>query len=437
MSTATPSRDHAAVAACLFFATMIAAGAGAATVTPLDHIVAVVNDDVIVASELEQRVQRIRRQLAAQNTSLPPDDVLRRQILEREILDRIQLQLAAERGISIDDPSLNRAVGQIAQQNRLSLSEFRAVIERDGFDFQAFREDMRREMAISRLRNREVLSRISVSEQEIQEFLERHGAPGQERRSYRLGHILIAVPEGASAVQIDQARAKAETTVSELRGGADFAETALAVSAGQQALAGGDLGWRQASELPTLFAEPARGLRVGEISEPIRSASGFHVIKLLDTRGDERRVVTQTHARHILLRTDALVDEEEARRRLAALRERILAGADFAALARANSQDPVTAAQGGDLGWAGPGRMVPQFEEVMNGLAPSEISEPFGTRFGWHIVQVLARREHDDTAEFQRAQVIQEIRNRKAEEELELWLRRLRDEAYVELRTEE
>ncbi|KAA3629608.1 MAG: molecular chaperone SurA [Proteobacteria bacterium] len=406
-------------------------------VTTLDRIVAVVNDDVIVASELEGKIQELSKRLTQQATRLPPEDVLRRQLLEREILNRIQLQLAARSGITVDDPSLNNAMRELAQRNKLTLDQFRQVLERDGFDYAAFREEIREEMTISQLRRREVVNRINVSDREIEEFIERHGAPGQNNREFRLGHILIALPEAATSDQISEAREQAARTATELRNGADFAQMALAVSAGQQALQGGDLGWRKASEVPSLFAEALRQLQTGDISDPIRSASGFHIIKLLETRGEEAVVVTQTHARHILIRTDAITSDQQAQQRLALLRSRILAGADFAELARANSQDPGSAVAGGDLGWFGPGRMVPQFEQMIDSLPLNTLSEPFRTRYGWHLVEVLGRRKHDDTAEYQRAQVINEIRKHKTEEELELWLRRLRDEAYVELRPEE
>lgn len=406
-------------------------------VITLERIVAVVNDEVIVATELEQKIEQVRQRLAQQSTRLPPAAVLRRQVLEREVLDRIQLQLAARAGITIDDPSLNNAMRTLAQRNQLTLEQFREVLEGDGFDFADFREEVREEMAIAQLRRREVFNRINVSDREIEDFVERHGAPGQTSREYRLGHILIAVPEAAASQQISEAREQAARTVAQLREGTDFAQLAVSLSAGQQALQGGDLGWRKASEVPSLFAEALQRLQLGEVSDPIRSASGFHIVKLLETRGDERVVVTQTHARHILIRTDAVTTDQDARQRLAQLRARIAAGADFAELARAHSQDPGSAAQGGDLGWFGPGRMVPQFEEVADNLPLDTLSEPFRSRFGWHLVEVLGRRQHDDTAEFQRAQVVIEIRNRKTEEELELWLRRLRDEAYVDLRTEE
>ncbi|GAB4346622.1 MAG: peptidylprolyl isomerase [Gammaproteobacteria bacterium] len=406
-------------------------------VEPLDRIVAVVNDDVITATELESRVRFLRKRLEENNTRLPPDDVLRKQVLEREILTRIELQIAERSGITITDPALNESLRQIARRNNMSLEQFRDVLVREGFDFEEFRENLREEMTISQLRRREVFDRVSVTEREIDDYIALHGSPGRQNREYHLGHILIALPEGASADQIAEARNRAEKIVRELREGADFAQMALSASAGQQALQGGDLGWRKAGQLPSLFAAQVTKMEPGDISDPVRSASGFHIVKLLETRGDERLLVTQTHARHILIRPDAVTTDEQARQRLELLRARLLEGDDFAELARANSQDLGSAAQGGDLGWTSPGRMVPRFEEVMNSLQAGEISEPFKTRFGWHIVQVLGRRQHDDTAEVQRSQVVAAIRKSKADENLELWLRRLREESYVELRLEE
>lgn len=414
-----------------------AALAAQSPVEPLDRIVAVVNDDVITATELNGRVKFLSNQLEKSNTRLPPPEILRRQVLEREILARIQLQVAERSGIKITDPALNASLRDIAGRNKLTLEQFREVLIRDGYDFQEFRDNLRNEITINQLRRREVFNRVTVADREIEDYIARHGAPGQKAREYRLGHILIALPEAASPDQISAAQRRAEELVKRLREGADFAQAALSVSAGQQALQGGDLGWRKAGQLPSLFAAPVQKMVMGDISDPIRSPSGFHVIKLLETRGDERVLVIQTHARHILIQTDAVTMDDQARQQLELLRARLLEGGDFSELAKANSQDLGSAADGGDLGWSSPGRMVPQFEEVMNTLQPGEISEPFKTRFGWHVVEVLERRQHDDTSEVRRSQVVAAIRKSKTDENLQLWLRRLRDEAYIELRLEE
>ncbi len=405
---------------------------------PLDRIVAIVNDDVITATELEQRIDLLEQQLRQQGGARPPRDVLRRQLLERLILTRIQLQLADATGIRIDDETLNTTLTNIAAQNNLTLSEFREVLEADGFDFAQFREEIRQEIIIRRLRQRQVESRITVTEQEIDNFLINQRAQGKADEEYRLGHILIALPEAASPEEIRTARARAEEVLARLRAGEDFAATAIAVSDGQQALEGGDLGWRKAGQLPTLFADRVRDMAVGDLAGPIRSPSGFHLIKLLDKRHGQRHVVTQTRARHILIRpltrADGSRDDDAALAQIRRLRERLLAGEDFAELAQAFSDDKASAIDGGDLGWVSPGQMVPEFERAMTALAPGEISEPVKSGFGWHLIQVLERREHDDTETRARNQARNQIFQRKVEEAAANWLRRLRDEAYVEYR---
>ncbi|MEW6646474.1 MAG: peptidylprolyl isomerase [Pseudomonadota bacterium] len=404
----------------------------AARVVELNRIVAVVNDEAITNLELEKRLQGILVQLRQNGTALPPMEILRRQVLERLIIERLQLTLAADRGVRVDDETLNEVITRIASQNQLSPQQFRTALERDGGDFAEFREEVRHEITMSNLRAREVESRIEVTQQEVDDFLARQAASGGMDTEYHLGHILIAVPEGASPEQVQTARAKAQEVLEQLRAGADFRQIAITHSAGQQALQGGDLGWRKGGQLPTLFADSVLRLAAGEVSEPLRSSSGFHIIKLIDKRGEQRQYVTQTHARHILIRSTALVSDTEARAKLERLRERILQGEDFAELARANSEDPGSGAKGGDLGWANPGTFVGPFEQAMNKLQPGGISEPFRSQFGWHIVQVIERRQRDSTEDLKRARAHDAIRQRKIEEETQDWLRRLRDEAYVE-----
>ncbi|HEY9198489.1 MAG TPA: peptidylprolyl isomerase, partial [Gammaproteobacteria bacterium] len=403
----------------------------------LNRIVAVVNDDVVLESELEAKLGIVREQLRSQNTELPPDEVLRKQVLERVIVDKLQTQLAVANNIQIDDETLNSNLRNIAEQNGMDLEQFRATLEGEGHSFAAFREEIRNQIVIARLHQQMVGNRINVSEQEIDNQLANAKASGGDEKEYHLSHILIPLPEGAGPDDIQAAQAKAEQLVAKLRGGADFAATAVSESAGQTALQGGDLGWRSAAQLPTLLAEAVRGLAPGEITDPLRAAGGFHIVRLNELRGDGRHVVTQTHARHILLSADELLPEADLQNRLEQLRERILGGEDFAALARSHSKDKVSASKGGDLGWVNPGDLVPQFEEAMNRLKINEVSAPVESRFGWHIIQVLDRREHDSTDEFKRNKVREQIRKRKTDEELALWLRRLRDEAYVEYRTEE
>ena len=417
-----------------------AAGAPAQSAAPiveLDRIVAIVNDDIITGSELEARLSRVRGQLRRAGTPLPPPETLRRQVLERLIVDRIQLQIARESGIRIPDETLNQTLLRLAERNQLTLRGFRDALERDGYDFAKFREELRDEIAISEVRKRQVEGRVQVSERDIDDYLStiENQQAGSE---YRIGHILIAVPDGASPEAIAQARERAEGVLGEIRAGADFANMAAANSDGRQALEGGDLGWRKAPDLPTILGDAVLRLPVGEVTDPIRSASGFHLVKLMDKRsGEQPVVVEQTRARHILIVLDELTDEAAARRELAALRERILNGEDFGELARTHSDDPGSAPKGGELGWINPGDTVPVFEKAMDSLEPGGLGEPFKSQYGWHIVQVLERREHDDTEAARRAEALRSLRARKVEEDMQSWIRRVRDEAYVEYRLDE
>ena len=418
-----------------------AAGAPAqgAPVVELDRVVAVVNDDIIAKSELETRLKRVREQLRRSGTAPPPPDALRRQVLERLILTRVQLQLARDSGIRIDDERLNKTLLRIAQQNELTLREFRDTLERDGYDFTKFREEIRDEIMISEVRKRRVENQINISQRDIDDYLSTMESRGTEadRHRYRIGHILIAVPDGASSEEIAGARTRAERVLGEIRGGADFASMAVTHSDGQQALEGGDLGWRPASDLPTMFGDAIDRLQVGDVTEPIRSASGFHLVKLIDKRGSERQMVRQTRARHILITLDELTDDTAARRQLSTLHERIVNGQEFGELARIHSDDTGSAPKGGELGWIDPGNTIPVFERMMDSLEPGGLSEPFRTQFGWHIVQVLERRERDDTETSRRAEALRRLRARKIEENMQAWVRRVRGEAYVEYRLDE
>ena len=405
----------------------------------LDRIVAIVNDDIIAKSELEVRLMRVREQLRQSGTTPPPAGALRKQVLERLILARLQLQLARESGIRVDDQRLNNTLLRIAEQNGLTLREFRDALERDGYDFASFREEIREEIMISEVRRRQVESQVSITQRDIDDYLSTIESQGTDanRYRYRLGHILIAIPDGASPDVITEARGRSERLLADIRAGADFASMAVTHSDGQQALEGGDLGWRQASELPTMFGDAVLRLEVGQVTEPIRSASGFHLVKLVDKRDSDRQIVEQTRARHILVTLDELTDENAARRQLATLRERIVNGEDFAELSRIHSDDSGSAAKGGDLGWLDPGSTVPAFERVMDSLEPGGLSQPFRSQFGWHIVQVLERRERDDTDAARRAEATRRLRARKIEENMQTWVRRVRDEAYVEYRLDE
>ncbi|HFD80253.1 MAG TPA: molecular chaperone SurA [Gammaproteobacteria bacterium] len=398
----------------------------------LNHIVASVNDDVILASELKNREDMIVAQLQQQHAQLPSRDVLRKQVLNRLILENLQLQLAERNGVRIDDETLNKALRNLAAQNGMTLTQFREALEKDGFSYVAFREQLRNQLTMNRIRQQMVDNRVQVTEQEVDNLLATAENYNDQNREYRLAHILVSVPEGASPEQIQKAKKRAEDILARLRKGADFEQMAIAESDGQQALEGGDLGWRKTGQLPSLFTNVVGQLRKGQISDLIRSPSGFHIIKIMDIRGDQRHLIQQTHARHILMRADAMSSEEEVKQRLEQLRERVAEGEDFAKLARANSQDPGSAEKGGDLGWVNPGDMVPEFERAMDKLGKGQVSEPVKSRFGWHLIQVLDRRQHDDTEEYRRARARESLIKLKKDEETEIWLRRLRDEAYVE-----
>ena len=431
-------RAHAAACA-IGLACVSGVSAQVAAGTALDGIVAIVNDDIIAWSELEARLNRVRRQLRRSGTIPPAPDALRRQVLERLILFRVQLQIAREAGIRVDDERLNRTLLRLAEQNGLRLREFRDALERDGYDFAEFREEIREEIMIADVRRVRVENQINISQRDIDDYLAMMESRGTEadRHRYRIGHILIAVPDGASSEEIGAARRRAERMLAEIRGGADFASMAVTHSDGQQALEGGDLGWRQASELPTVFGDAVLALDVGDVSEPIRSASGFHLVKLVDRRGSERQMIRQTRARHILIALDDLTDDTEARRQLSALRERIVNGQDFGELARTHSDDSGSASKGGELGWIDPGNTIPVFERMMDSLDPGAISEPFKSQYGWHVVQVLERRERDGTETSLRAEARRTLRARRIEENTQAWVRRVRDEAYVEYRLDE
>jgi len=403
----------------------------------INRIVAVVNDDVIMSSELDEATRAITRQLNEKGTPIPDKAVLEKQVLDKLVMESLQLQLAAVNGIAIDDSTLKKKKKNLAEQNDVSLTEFRNILERDGYSYKDFREDMRKQLTIMQVRQQMVASQISVNDQEIDNLLATLKTSGDSGVEYHLGHILIAIPEAASPGEIQATEARANNILGQLRDGADFTEVALAESDSQTALEGGDLGWRTLGQVPAMFLDTVRTMQVGDISDLIRSSGSFHIIKLLGKRGDERHLVQQTRARHILLKPDELNSDEDTRIRIEQLELRLRGGEDFATLALANSQDTLSAAKGGDLGWLNQGDTVPEFEEAMNKLEPGEISKPVKTQFGWHLIQVQERRTHDSTEEYERSKVRNLIRTKKYEEELFLWLRRLRDESYVEYRIDQ
>jgi peptidyl-prolyl cis-trans isomerase SurA len=400
----------------------------------LGKIAAVVEDDVILEQELDRETSAIAQKIQASKTQMPPESVLRKQVLEKMIIDKLQRQLAERAGITVTEEMLNNSAADIAQRNNMTLQQFRAELQRQGMSYKGFLDNMRNEIIINQLRGREIGGRIKVTDQEVSHYMETQEKIGEEAVQYHLGHILIAVKEAASATQIQKAQSKADDLVQKLRAGQDFTQTAMSDSEDDNALKGGDLGWRTVDNIPTLFSDKVSKMRPGEVADPVRSPSGFHIIKMLEVKGlDNNHMITKTKVRHILIKTNELVDDEEARKRLLALKARIADGDDFAALARAHSDDKGSALKGGSLDWVGPEDLVKPFEEAMGKLDIKQISEPVQTQFGWHLIQVLERENKDDSLEHKKNMVKDAIRKRKIEEETELWMRRLRDEAYVEI----
>jgi len=416
-----------------------AAAAAAAAPRPLDRIVAVVNDEVITSVELDRRVNTTEVQLKRQNIPLPAAEVIRKQVLDRLILDSAQLQMAKENGVRVDDVSVNSAIARMADVNHMTLAELKAQVERDGEDFNTFREDMRNEIAMVRLRDHEVESKIQVSEGEIDTFLAEQGGPAVEKVEYDIAQIVLELPEIASPERTEAVRHRAEDLVAQARAGADFAQLAVSYSNAPEALQGGDLGWRTAERLPNIFLDAVKDLQPGQIAPILHSPIGFHILKLVGRRTAapsklSTGPVEQTHVRHILLRVTDAMPESEVKRRLQDLRERVLKGGqDFGQLARLYSVDP-SSTRGGDLGWLYPGDTVPEFEHAMNALQVKEISEPVKSSFGWHLIQVLERKTEAASADRNRITARQMLRDRKLDEAMQEWLRQLRDRTFVEYR---
>lgn len=405
----------------------------------IDRIIAVVNDEVITQYELRSRLSAVERQLRTQGTQLPPRDVLEKQLLERMIVDRVQVQFAKETATRVDDAQLDAALRRISDSNRMSLSEFRTALEKDGILWAKFREEIRDEMTIARLREREVENRVSVSEGEIDNYLANPETLTATSEELHLAHILLRLPEQASPDQLLRIRARAEQALSQIKRGDDFARVAATFSDSADAMSGGSIGLRSLDRLPGLYADAAKNLKAGETSEILRSPTGLHIIKLIERRGGGSKTppaLRQSRARHILIKVNELVPEAEARRKAVSLKERLDNGADFAELARLNSND-LSASKGGDLGWLYQGDTVPEFEKAMDALRVNEISPPVQSQFGFHIIQLLERRVEDVTPERRRMMARQALRERKSEEAYQDWLRQMRDRAYVEYRQEE
>ncbi len=402
-----------------------------AALKPLDHIVVVVNEGVITNSMLNNRVQDFRQQLELSQLSRINPETLKKQVLERVVRDTIQLQKAKQFGITVDDLMLNRMLEQLAKNNNMSLDIFRQAIEKEGLSYPRFREQTRNDLIIKQLQQRLVANKISVSDQEVQQYITLNETSDSSKITYHLRHILIATPESAKPEDIQKSKENADTAYRKIQAGSLFEDIAIKISSGRNALKGGDLGERKANELPQLFVDAVKNLKPGETSQPVKSASGFHLLQLVSSSNDEL-IIKQTHARHILIRPSSEVSDEQARKTLVELKRKIENGEKFSMLASQFSEDPVSKTQGGDLGWAGPGDFVGVFENVANSLEIGQISEPFKSPFGWHILEVLEHRNHNMAKTNKENQARNAIRKRKIDEELRLWLRRIRDEAYVE-----
>jgi len=413
-------------------ATLLLAGQTQAQTQILDQVVAIVDDDVIMASELRERVAAITQSLEARDVEMPPEDVLIRETLDRLILESIQLQLGNRVGARISDAQLNQAMERVAAQNRMSLADFSAALEQQGQSYAAMREQVRREMIIQRVQAGNVNQRIQISEQEVRNFLASPEGQKLTQPEYRILHALLPLPEDAPADEVDAARSYLNGLLQRIRRGEAF-DQVISSNDGRYPFSGGDLGWRKLEDLPSLFSDVAPGLEVGATSDPIRSPSGFHLINLADMRGGEQ-MVNQTRVRHILVQPSEIMTDEQAEARAEELRNRILQGEDFAELAKEYSKDIGSAAEGGDLGWTTPGQMVPEFEAAMADTAVGEISEPVKSQFGWHILEVMERREQDMTAQAIRNRATEALHQRKYDEELDAWLRKIRDEAFVDIK---
>nr|WP_218573146.1 peptidylprolyl isomerase [Pseudomonas sp. L-22-4S-12] len=408
--------------------------AAQAEVQSLNRVIAIVDNDVIMQSQLDARTREVQQTIAKRGAQVPPADVLSQQVLERLIVENLQLQIGERSGIRITDEELNQAMTSIAQRNRLTLEQFGAALARDGLTLKDAREQIRREMVISRVRQRRVAERIQVTDQEVQNFLASDMGKMQLSEEFRLANILIPLPEGASPEAIQAAARKVSSLYDELRSGGDFAQLAIANSASENALEGGEIGWRKAAQLPPPLDGVIGALAPGEITEPIRTPNGFMIIKLLEKRGGDSIVRDEVHVRHILIKPSEIRSEGETQRLAERLYERIVAGEDFAELAKSYSEDPGSALNGGDLNWIDPNSLVPEFREVMAKTPSGELSKPFKSPYGWHVLEVIGRRATDSSEQVREQQAMNVLRNRKYDEELQAWLRQIRDEAYVEIK---
>jgi peptidyl-prolyl cis-trans isomerase SurA len=425
------------IALALCAAGVCAQPAKPSAVVSVDRVVAIVNDEALTQYELDDARRIVQQQLRQQKVQPPAADVLDKQVLERLITQRALLQEAKEGGVKIDDSQVERAIQRIAQENKLSAEEFRKLLAQENIPYTKYRDDIRNEMIVQRLREREVDSKVQVSDAEVDQYLATLKAQNAGETEYRLAHILVSVPEQASSDQIESRRRRAEEALRSIKSGADFAQVAAAFSDATDALQGGSLGWRTGARLPTVFAEAVREQKVGTVSGVLRSAAGFHIVKLLEKRShDEATLVDQTHARHILVRVNELTSEAEAKSKIERMKDRLDSGANFADLAKLNSED-ASAAKGGDLGWLSAGDTVAEFDDAMKKLQPNQVSPPVRTSFGWHLIEVLERRKQDVTIDRARNEAQTAIRQRKADEAFQDWVRQVRDKAFVEIRLDD
>ncbi len=416
---------------CLLFALLATAQAQAATEV-IDQVVAIVDDDIIMASELRDRVSALTQSLQSRGVQMPPEDTLIRETLDQLILENIQLQMGRRAGVRIADEEINRATERIAAQNRMTLEQFQAALQSRGQSYENMREQVRREMIIRRVQMGNINQRVQITEEEVGNFMSTREGQNLTQPEFRLLHALIALPSDASPEQVSAASSQVEATLSRIRSGTDFAQ-AVQNSTSPYQFTGGDLGWRKLADLPSLFGDVAPALKPGETSEPIRSDSGFHIINLVEVRGREQ-VVTQTKARHILIKPSEIMTDAQAQALAANLRARVLAGEDFGELAQEYSEDIGSAQEGGELGWTTPGQMVPEFEATVQKTPVGEIAEPVRTQFGWHIIKVEGRRDEDMSDLATRNKAMDYVHNRKYQEELDAWLRQIRDEAFVDVK---
>jgi peptidyl-prolyl cis-trans isomerase SurA len=400
----------------------------------LDRIAAIVNDGLVLKSELDAQMDAVTKRLQEQKVELPSQSVLKQQVLDRLILQEIQTQHAKRVGLTVSDEQLNSALQEIASRNKIPFDQLPTALSAQGVDYKQYRESMRKELTLSTLRQRDVIAHINVSPHELEQFLTRQQTAAANDE-FNVSHILLSLPEAATPKQLEEITQKAQDLAARASKGEDFGQLAIANSNSQTALDGGQLGWRKGTQLPQFILDLVTRMKPGDVSEPVRTPSGFHIVKLNERRSGEAQViVNQTHVRHILMKPNELDDDETVRQKLSRLRERILKGEDFAGLASTNSADPGSAPDGGDLGWSGPGTFVPEFDKAIADLKVDEISQPFKSRYGWHIVQMLGTRTYDSTDDVRRQRAFAAIRESKADEETELWLRRLRDEAFVEIK---